>query len=59
VASPDHKYVLDTHLFIQGFREPGANEALQRFHVRHPGHFETILPRHLREDIARPMPGPY
>ena len=26
------KYILDTHLFIQGFREPAANEALQRFH---------------------------
>ena len=24
--------VLDTQLFIQGFREPSANEALQRFH---------------------------
>jgi len=32
VTSPDHKYVLDTQLFIQGFREPGANEALLRFH---------------------------
>ena len=32
MASPDHKYVLDTQLFIQGFREPGANEALLRFH---------------------------
>ena len=26
------KYILDTHLFIQGFREPAANETLQRFH---------------------------
>jgi predicted nucleic acid-binding protein len=32
VPSPDRKYVLDTQLFIQGFREPSANEALQRFH---------------------------
>ena len=32
MASPGHKYVLDAHLFIQGFREPGANEALQQFH---------------------------
>ncbi len=27
------KYVLDTQRFIQGFREPSANEALQRFHA--------------------------
>ena len=26
------KYVLDTQLFIRGFRESGANEALQEFH---------------------------
>jgi predicted nucleic acid-binding protein len=32
VASPDHKYVLDTQLFIHGFREPASEEALQRFH---------------------------
>jgi len=32
VPSPDRKYVLDTQLFIQGFREPNANEALQHFH---------------------------
>jgi predicted nucleic acid-binding protein len=32
VPSPDRKYVLDSRLFIQGFREPSANEALQRFH---------------------------
>ncbi len=28
----NRKYVLDTQLFIRGFREPGANEALQEFH---------------------------
>lgn len=32
MPSIDRKYVLDTQLFIQGFREPDANEALQRFH---------------------------
>lgn len=26
------KYVLDTHIFIDAFREPIANEALQQFH---------------------------
>ena len=32
MASPVHKYVLDTNFFIQGFREPAANDALQEFH---------------------------
>ena len=27
-----HKFVLDTQLFIQAFRDQNANEALQRFH---------------------------
>ena len=27
------KYVLDTNLFIQAFREPAANAELQRFHL--------------------------
>ena len=27
------KYVLDTNLFIAGFRDPAANAALQRFHL--------------------------
>jgi predicted nucleic acid-binding protein len=26
------KYVLDTQLFISAFRDPGVNQALQRFH---------------------------
>ena len=28
----EHKYVLDTSLFIRAFRDPEANAALQRFH---------------------------
>lgn len=32
MASSTHKYILDTQRFIQGFRDPVANEALQRFH---------------------------
>jgi predicted nucleic acid-binding protein len=32
VTHPARKYVLDTQLFIQGFRESAANEALQAFH---------------------------
>lgn len=30
--SRERKYVLDTNLFIRGFREPEANAELQRFH---------------------------
>lgn len=29
---PTRKYVLDTQIFIDAFRDPTANEALQRFH---------------------------
>jgi len=32
VTRNDHRYVLDTQLFIQGFREPAANAPLQEFH---------------------------
>jgi hypothetical protein len=32
VPFPERKYVLDSQPFIQGFREPSANEALQRLH---------------------------
>jgi len=28
----ERRYVLDTNLFIRGFRDPGANLELQRFH---------------------------
>lgn len=50
MASPDHKYVLDTQLFIQGFREPGANEALQRFHRSFAPfeHLSAIVAQELR-----------
>lgn len=32
MTGAERKYVLDTNLFIDGFRDPMANEALQRFH---------------------------
>lgn len=56
MASPDHKYVLDTQLFIQGFRESGANEALQRFH-RSLAPFEylsAIVAQELRSGTRSP-----
>jgi predicted nucleic acid-binding protein len=32
VSGSGRKYVLDTNLFIRGFREPEANRELQAFH---------------------------
>jgi len=32
VSRAEHKYVLDSNLFIQGFRDPAANLELQQFH---------------------------
>ena len=32
-APPARKYVLDTDLFIQAFRDPASNAELQRFHL--------------------------
>ena len=32
MTGPERKYVLDTNLFIDGFRDARANEALQQFH---------------------------
>ena len=53
MPSPDRKYVLDTQLFIQGFREPDANEALQRFHRSFAPfeYFSAIVAQELRAGI--------
>ena len=50
------KYVLDTLLFIHGFRDPAANAALQHFH-RLFAPFEylsVIVAQELRAGIQRP-----
>ena len=50
------KYVLDTQLFIQGFRDRAANEALRQFH-RGFAPFEylsVIVAQELRSSIRRP-----
>lgn len=50
------KYVLDTQLYIHGFRERAANEALQQFH-RLFAPFEylsVIVAQELRAGIRRP-----
>jgi len=32
MPSAEHKYTVDTNLFIEAFRNPGANRSLQQFH---------------------------
>jgi predicted nucleic acid-binding protein len=57
VTRPPRKYVLDTQLFIQAFRDRNANEALQEFH-RAFAPFEylsVIVAQELRAGIKRPL----
>jgi predicted nucleic acid-binding protein len=57
VTRPSRKYVLDTQLFINGFRDPIANEALQQFH-RAFSPFEqlsVIVAQELRAGVQRPQ----
>ncbi len=50
------KYVLDTQLFINAFRDPVANEALQRFHRAFSpfGHLSVIVAQELRAGVKQP-----
>lgn len=50
------KYVLDTQLYIQAFRDPGANRALQGFHRAFAPfeYFSVIVAQELRAGIQRP-----
>jgi len=50
------KYVLDTQLFINAFRDPVANEALQRFHRAFSPfeHLSVIVAQELRAGVRRP-----
>ena len=54
---PSLKYVLDTQLFIHGFRNRAANEALQQFHrVFAPVEYlSVIVAQELRSGIQRPQ----
>ncbi|OFW12528.1 MAG: hypothetical protein A3F70_17780 [Acidobacteria bacterium RIFCSPLOWO2_12_FULL_67_14] len=49
------KYVLDTQLFINGFRDRGANEALQQFHrIFAPFEYlSVIVAQELRSGVRR------
>lgn len=50
------KYVLDTNLFIEAFRDPAANEALQGFHRLFAPfeYFSVIVAQELRAGVRRP-----
>ena len=50
------KYVLDTQIFINAFRDPVANEALQRFHRAFSPfeHLSVIVAQELRAGVKRP-----
>lgn len=49
------KYVLDTQLFINAFRDPMANEALQRFHRAFSPfeHLSVIVAQELRAGVKQ------
>lgn len=49
------KYVLDTQLFINAFRDPIANEALQRFHRAFSPfeHLSVIVAQELRAGVKQ------
>lgn len=49
------RYVLDTQLFIDAFRDPTANEALQRFHRSFAPfeYFSVVVAQELRAGVRR------
>ena len=51
------KYVLDTQLFINAFRDPVVNEELQQFHRAFSpfAHFSVIVAQELRAGVQRPQ----
>jgi predicted nucleic acid-binding protein len=59
VTSVERKYVLDTNLFIAGFRDPIANEALQRFHYLFAPfeYLSAVVVQELRAGVRSPKDG--
>ena len=55
MSRPERKYVLDTQIFINAFRDPVANEALQRFHRGFSPfeHLSVIVAQELRAGVVR------
>jgi len=56
VTRRTRKYVLDTLIFINAFRDPIANEALQRFHRAFSPfeYFSVIVGQELRAGVRQP-----
>ncbi len=56
MSAPGRKYVLDTHVFVQAFRDATANAALQRFHQIYAPfeYLSTVVAQELRSGIRRP-----
>lgn len=52
---PTRKYILDTQLFINAFRDPAANEVLQRFHRAFAPfeHLSVVVAQELRAGVKR------
>ncbi len=50
------KYILDAHLFIDASRDPGANEALQRFHYGFApfAYLSDVVAQELRAGVRGP-----
>jgi predicted nucleic acid-binding protein len=55
VTDAARKYVLDTHVFIDAFRDRAANEALQRFHRAFAPfeHLSVVVAQELRAGVKR------
>jgi predicted nucleic acid-binding protein len=55
VIRPRRKYVLDTQLFIDAFRDPAANEALRRFHSDFAPfeYLSAVVAQELRAGVRR------
>jgi predicted nucleic acid-binding protein len=55
VTRATRKYVLDTQLFIDAFRDPAANDALQRFHRAFAPfeYFSVVVAQELRAGVRR------
>jgi predicted nucleic acid-binding protein len=55
VTRASRKYVLDTQLFIDAFRDSAANEALQRFHRAFAPfeYFSVVVAQELRAGVTR------
>lgn len=55
MISTTRKYVLDTQIFIDAFRDPAANEVLQRFHQAFAPfeHLSVVVAQELRALVKR------